>query len=130
MNLTIPDNKDEFLMLAMRNYDKTCISMKEFKKDLRLLTKIRKDIFSLVGGSDYSKIRPLLNNILIVFNQFGESSTSLIFYTIQNSADDELREKSLSIACLFIIKLGRRNNLVDNHQLSIDETILDKLQEI
>ena len=130
MILTIPNNKDEFLMLAMRNYDKTCISMKEFKKDLRLLNKIRKDICALVGNSDYSKIRPLLNNILIVFNQFGEVSTSLIFYTIQTSTDDQLREKALSIACLFIIKLGRRDNLVDNHQLSIDETILDKLQEI
>lgn len=130
MILTIPENKDEFLMLAMRNYDSTCISMKEFKKDVRILTKIRKDICAMLGESDYTRIRSILNNILIVFNQFGAVSTSLIFYSIKASTEDELQARALSIACILIIKLGRRDNLVDNHPLSIDETILDKLQEI
>lgn len=121
MMSNIPRSKDEFLMLAIRSYDPTCISMKEFRKDLRIIRKIKKDIQKWSNGNKIN-IRSLLNSFVIVFNQFGENATSLIMYDM----DSDTR----NLCCHFIIKLNRRCALVDKYQLNINEKLLSELYQI
>ena len=119
--IKIPQSKDEFIMMAMRAYDPTCISMKEFKQDIRIVKKIKKDIRSL-GSNEFVNLRYLLNQFLIAYNQFQEAATSLIFY--------EMSDDDISLACHFIIKLGRRDFLVDSVQINTDEKLLEELLKI
>lgn len=118
---SIPKTKDEFYMAAMRAYDPSCISIREFKKDLRMIKRIHRELKKWSEGQDVN-LRSLLNSFLIAYNQFGEATASLIFYSM--SAD---------IACIashFMIKLGRRCDLVDMMQLSINEKLLEELYQI
>lgn len=117
----IPTSKDEFYMAAMRAYDPTCISIREFKKDLRLIKRIHRELVNWSEGKEVN-LRSLLNAFLIVYNQFGEATASLIFFSMNSE-----------VACLashFMIKLGRRCDLVDAMQLSINEKLLEELYKI
>jgi len=121
MFYTIPVSKEEFYMRALRAYDPSCISMKEFKKDLRILKKIHRELRNWSEGKE-TNLRSLLNSFLIIYNQFGEASTSLIFYQM----DDYIT----SLACHFIAYLGRSDNLVDSRHVNIDRKLLEELSKI
>lgn len=108
-------------MTAMRSYDASCISLKEFKKDLRIIKKIHREIRQWDEGKEIN-LRSLLNSFLIVYNQFGDASASLIFYN--------LTKEMINLACHFMIKLGRRCALVDSMQLNINEKLLNELYKI
>jgi len=95
--------------------------MKEFKKDLRLIKKIHRELESWREGRDVN-LRSLLNMFLITFNQFGDAASSLLFYQMNN--------EDISLACHFIVKLGRRNFLIDSMQVNIDEKLLEELFKI
>lgn len=114
----IPKSQDEFLLLALRYYDPTCISMLEFRKDLRMIKKIHRLLNEYSNGEEIN-IRVLLNCFLIVYNQFGEISSSLLFFNTS--------EKIINLACHFIIKLGRRDSLVDSMQINTDENLIKQL---
>lgn len=117
----IPKSKDEFYMTAMRSYDTSCISLKEFKKDLRIIKKIHRELQQWSEGKEIN-LRALLNSFLIIYNQFGDSASSLIFYNLTN--------EMANLACHFMIKLGRRCALVDSMQLNINEKLLNELYKI
>lgn len=74
------------------------------------------------GEGKEVNLRSLLNSFLIVYNQFGESSTALIFY--------QMTDDIVNLACHFIVRLGRRDDLVDSKQLSINEKLLEELFKI
>ena len=121
----IPSNKDEFLRAAIRAYDPNGISLTEFRLDVRNLRKIRKDVSILISTSEKKKeikVRSLLNRFLIAYNQFGSSATELIFYFM---TDDER-----NAATLFILKLGRCDDLVEKYHLNIDNEIFKELSKI
>lgn len=118
---SIPTSKDEFYMQAIRAYDPSCISMKEFKKDIRIIKKINRELKRWSEGEEIN-LRSLLNAFLIVFNQFGEYSSSLIFY--------QMTDDIVELACHFIVRLGRRDNLVDSRQVNINEKLLEELLKI
>ena len=119
--IPIPSSQDEFLMTAMRNYDPSCISIIEFRKDLRSIKKIHKTLESYINKEEVN-LRFLLNSFLVVFNQFNEASSALIFYGMS----DEM----INLACHFIIKLGRRDSLIDSKQLNTDKVLLEQLYSI
>lgn len=121
MKLVVPSCKDEFLIQAIKHYDSGIISMKEFKRDLRIIKKIHKELRRYLHDGTLD-VRLTLNNFIIAYNQFGPFATALIFY----DCDDIV--KNLSIH--FIVKLGRRDNLVDTFELSIDERLLSELNKI
>lgn len=121
MNYMIPVTKEEFIMQAMRAYDPSCISLKEFKKDIRIIRKIHRELKNWNEGKE-TNLRSLMNSFLIIFNQFREAATSLIFF--------QMNDEMISLACHFIICLGRRDNLVDSRQLNINEKLLEELLKI
>lgn len=120
--LSIPQNKDEFVFMAMKSYDICTISLDEFRKDLRIIRKINKELTKWKENPNKTNVRLLLNMFLISFNQFGETAVPLIFY--------KMSEENIQLSCMFISKLGRRNDLVDKHQVSVDLKLLDALNNI
>ncbi|HET8688157.1 MAG TPA: hypothetical protein VFM18_16100, partial [Methanosarcina sp.] len=117
----IPKSKDEYYMSEMRAYDPSCISLLEFKKDLRLIKKIHRELKGWNEGKEIN-LRSLLNSFLIIYNQFGDASASLLFYNM----DDEIK----NLACHFMVRLGRRCELVDQFQLNTNEKLLSELYKI
>lgn len=121
----IPLTKDEFMMVAMRAYDPSCISLTEFRIDLRNLRKIKKDLSILISDSPCKRdinVRCLLNRFLIAYNQFGQTATELIFFF--------MNEEERKVAAMFMVKLGRRDDLVDKYQLNINASIFAELSKI
>lgn len=118
--IRIPASKDEFYMMALRAYDPSCISIKEFKKDLRLIKKIHRELNKMKSGVDVN-MRSLLNIFLIIYNQFGEYAPALIFF--------DMSSEMASDASHFMIRLGRRCTLVDMKQLSINEKLIEELYQ-
>lgn len=86
-----------------------------------MIKKIHRELKSWEAGNEIN-LRSLLNSFLIIFNQFGDISSSLIFY--------QMTDDIANLACHFIVRLGRRDNLVDSKQLSINEKLLEELFKI
>lgn len=118
--IKIPSSKEEFYMMAIRSYDPSCISIKEFKKDLRLIKKIHKELGKFHADQEVN-MRSLLNIFLIIYNQFGEYAPALIFF--------DMSDRMASDASHFMVRLGRRCDLVDMKQLSINEKLIEELYQ-
>lgn len=113
------------MMVAMRAYDPSCISLTEFRIDLRNIRKIKKDLSILISDSPCKRdinVRCLLNRFLIAYNQFGQTATELIFFF--------MNEEERKVAAMFMVKLGRRDDLVDKYQLNINASIFAELSKI
>lgn len=80
--------KNQIMLTAMHSYDNChCVSIEEFKADLKTLRRINKYISHT---EDDVKIRLTLNNIIISYNLFGLAATDLLFASVDAANWDKL----------------------------------------
>jgi hypothetical protein len=75
-------NDDNFMIFAMKTYDKPHCVMSEFEEDLKRIKYIKRLIKRYkVWGEDELKERLILNHIIVLSNVFGiESTVKMLFF--------------------------------------------------
>ena len=112
--------KDEssFMLAAMHSYDNVqCVSLEEFNEDLNRITTIRKAITRYKNG-EVLNVRLLLNQLIILFNVFGDKAFDLLRYKISEDCYPILDPL---LDCL--------NRLPNNVQSKFDMRVVDKIGE-
>ena len=120
-------NDANFLIYAMHNYDNPqCHSVAEFEDDLKKFIYLKKLIYRYKNAGELRE-RLILNHIIVLYNIFGESTTKMLFYKIEEDLWPQL--------ITFLVYLNRMPetipeygiNLVD---IKLDETIIAVLRKI
>ena len=120
-------NNDNFLRFAMHNYDNPqCHSVEEFEEDLKRFLYLKK-LFSRYRVSDELRERLILNHIIVLYNLFGEHTTRLLFFKIE--------EQDWNALITFLVFLERMPECIDEFgivtaNMSLDETIIKTLRKL
>ena len=110
--------KDEssFMLKAMHAYDNVqCVSLEEFNEDLTRINTVRKTITRYKNG-EVLNVRLLLNQLIILFNVFGDTAFDLLRYKIN--------EDCYPILDPFLDSLNR---LPSNIEQNFDMNVVEKI---
>jgi len=76
-------NEDNFLLFAIKNYENPqAVTKEDFDKDLNHFKYIKR-LFKRYRNSGELKTHLLLNHFTILYNIFGEATTPMLFYKIE-----------------------------------------------
>ena len=110
-------NESNFLLYAMHHYDNPqCNSVQEFEEDLKKFLYLKK-LFSRYKNNSELRERLILNHIIVLYNIFGEATTRMLFYKIDESCWDAL--------VTFLVYLERMPEKVSEYGIVLSDMILD-----
>jgi hypothetical protein len=111
-------NEANFLIYAMHHYDNTqCYSLAEFEDDLKKFLYLKKLISRYKNNGDL-KERLILNHIIVLYNLFGDATTKLLFYKVD--------EECWDILVTFLVYLNRMPEYIPDYDIRLSEIILDE----
>jgi hypothetical protein len=120
-------NEGNFLLYAMHHYDNTqCHSLAEFEEDLKKFLYLKK-LLSRYKNNNELKERLILNHIIVLYNIFGDATTKMLFYKI---------DESCWVALItFLVYLNRMPDNVPDYginlsNITLDENIISVLRKI
>ena len=111
-------NDDSFLLYAMHHYDNPqCHSIQEFEEDLKRFLYLKK-LFSRYKNNSELKERLIINNIIVLYNLFGDALTKMLFTKID--------EEHWPILVTFLVYLNRMPDEVEDYGIKLSDITLDK----
>jgi hypothetical protein len=111
-------NEANFLIYAMHYYDNTqCYSLAEFEDDLKKFLYLKKLISRYKNNGDL-KERLILNHIIVLYNLFGEATTKMLFYKVD--------EECWDVLVTFLVYLNLMPETIPDYGIILSEIILDE----
>jgi len=115
-------NSENFLLFAIKNYENPqAVTREDFDKDLNHFKYIKR-LLKRYKSTGELKIHLLLNHFIVLYNIFGEATTPMLFFKID---EQDLR------SCLktFVVFLGKLPEFPHTyiHDLEMDENCLKEL---
>ena len=111
-------NESNFLIYAMHHYDNTqCYSLAEFEDDLKKFLYLKKLISRYKNNGDL-KERLILNHIIVLYNLFGEATTKMLFYKVD--------EECWDVLTTFLVYLNLMPEIIVDYGIILSEVILDE----
>lgn len=122
--------EDNFVMLAIKAYDKTGAIMSEFEEDLKRLKYIKR-LFKKYKTTDVLKERLILNHIIILNNIFGAVFTTKMLFLKTDEEDWPILKTFLLFLNLMpdIIYGVDSINIVGS-SIPLDQKVIDALRQI
>jgi len=120
-------NEGNFLLYAMHHYDNPqCHSLAEFEEDMKKFLYLKK-LLSRYKNNGELRERLILNHIIVLYNIFGDATTKMLFYKIEESNWDAL--------VTFLVYLNRMPETIPEYgivlsQIPLDEHIISVLRKI
>ena len=115
-------NSENFLLFAIKNYENPqAVTREDFDKDLNHFKYIKR-LLKRYKSTGELKVHLLLNHFIVLYNIFGEATTPMLFYKID---EQDLR------SCLktFVVFLGKLPEFPHTyiHDLEMDNNCLEEL---
>jgi hypothetical protein len=111
--------ESNFLLYAMHNYDNPqCHSLDEFQEDLKKFLYLKK-LISRYKKDNELRERLILNHIIVLYNVFGDATTNMLFYKIDESSWDVL--------VTFLVYLERMPEELPNYAIKLSNIRLDEI---
>ena len=111
-------NEDNFLLYAMHHYDNPqCHSVVEFEEDLKKILYLKK-LLSRYKNNGELRERLILNHIIVLYNIFGDATTKMLFFKIEESCWDAL--------VTFLVYLDRMPERVPEYGIVLSDIRLDE----
>ena len=117
-------NEDNFLLFAIQNYENPqAVTKDDFDKDLNHFKYIKR-LLKRYKNTGQLKTHLLLNHFIILYNIFGEATTPMLFFKIEEDLWSAMKS--------FIIFLGRFPEYPhsDIHDIQVDLLCLSELYKI
>ena len=121
---------DNFLIFAMKAYDKPNCIMSEFEEDLKRIKYIKRLIrrYKITGEL---KERLILNHLIILTNVFGvESSVKMLFYKLDREDYDILKTFLLFLNFMPQIIRGIKGININSSDITVDIFVAKRLRSI
>ena len=117
-------NEDNFLLFAIKNYENPqSVTKEDFDKDLNHFKYIKR-LLKRYKKSGELKTHLILNHFIILYNIFGEATTPMLFFKIENDLWTSVKS--------FIIFLNRLPEYPKSgiHDIQVDLYCLTQLYKI
>ena len=117
-------NEDNFLLFAIRYYENPqAITIEDFEKDLNHFKYIKR-LLKRYKKSGELKTHLILNHFIILYNIFGEATTPMLFFKIEQDLWSSVKS--------FIIFLNRLPEYPQSsiHDIQVDINCLKELYKI
>jgi hypothetical protein len=121
---------DNFLIFAMKAYDKPNCIMSEFEEDLKRIKYIKRLIrrYKITGEL---KERLILNHLIILTNVFGvESSVKMLFYKLDREDYDILKTFLLFLNFMPQMIRGIKGININSSDITVDIFVAKRLRSI
>jgi hypothetical protein len=121
---------DNFMIFAMKSYDKPNCIVSEFEEDLKRLKYVKRLIkrYRITGEL---KERLILNHLIILANVFGvEASVRMLFYKLDRDDYDILKTFLLYLNYMPKLVLGVKGNNIHSGDISVDFFVAKRLRDI
>ena len=117
-------NEDNFLLFAIKNYENPqAVTKEDFDRDLNHFKYIKR-LLKRYKNTGQLKTHLLLNHFIILYNIFGEATTPMLFFKIEDDLWSSMKS--------FIIFLGRFPEYPKSgiHDIQVDINCLSELYKI
>ena len=117
-------NEDNFLLFAIKHYENPqAVTKEDFDRDLNHFKYIKR-LLKRYKNTGQLKTHLLLNHFIILYNIFGEATTPMLFFKIEDDLWSAMKS--------FIIFLGRFPEYPhsDIHDIQVDLLCLSELYKI
>ena len=117
-------NEDNFLLFAIRYYENPqAVTKEDFEKDLKHFKYIKR-LLKRYKKSGELKTHLILNHFIILYNIFGEATTPMLFFKIEQELWSSVKS--------FIIFLNRLPEYPQSsiHNIQVDINCLTELYKI
>ena len=117
-------NESNYIMFAIKHYENPqAVTQEDFYDDMKRFKWIKR-LLNKYRNTGEMNVPLLLNHLIILYNIFGDATTPLLFYRI----DEEL----WCILKTFIVYLGRLPEypISHLHDIPIDDKCLDTLEKL
>ena len=127
MMMTEQLNDSNFLLFAMHHYDNPqCHNIAEFDDDLKKFIYLKKLIYRYKNTGELRE-RLIINHIIVLYNIFGEATTKMLFFKIEEPLWKEL--------VTFLVFLNRMPEEIPEYgirlsDIRLDENIIATLRKI
>lgn len=123
-------NDDNFLIYAMKAYNKPGMIMSEFENDLKRIKYIKR-LFKKYRITGDIKYRLILNHIIILYNVFGvEAATKLLFLKVSKRDYGLLKTFLIFLNFMPDIVNGVCGKNIRSTDLSVDMKVAGELRKI
>ena len=114
-------NEDTFILFAIKHYENPhCVTREDFDEDLKRFKYLKRLLKRYVRGGQL-RIHLIINNLIILYNVFGEAATPLLLYKLEREYWGILK------TILLYLNKYPTGTLPD---LEIDEDIQEELDRI
>lgn len=121
---------DNFMIYAMKAYDKPNCIMSEFEEDLKRIKYVKRLIKRYKVTGDL-KERLILNHIIVLSNVFGvEAAVKMLFYKITKEDHDILKTFLIFLNFMPKIIKGIRGTSLNSSDIPVDLFVGKRLRDI
>lgn len=123
-------NNENFLMYAMKAYDKPNCLMSEFKEDMKRFNYIKR-LFHKYRKNNELREQLVLNHLVVINNVFGaEVATRLLFYKISKEDYSTLKTYLLFLNLMPNIVRGIKGQDIRSSDIEVDMLVAETLRKI
>lgn len=123
-------NDDNFLIFAMKSYDKPNVVMSEFDEDMKRIKYVKR-LINRYRATGNLKERLILNHIIILGNVFGvEATVKMLFFKMDREEYDILKTFLLYLNYMPNIVKGIRSSNIHSADISVDLFVAKRLRDI
>ena len=123
-------NNENFIIYAMKAYDKPNCLMSEFKEDMKKFNYLKR-LFHKYRKSGELKEQLVLNHLVVLYNVFGpEPTTRMLFYRMAKEDYVVLKTYLIFLNAMPNVVKGIRGVDIRSSDIEVDMTIAEALRKI
>ena len=123
-------NNENFLMYAIKAYDKPNCIMSEFKEDMKKFNYLKR-LFRRYRKEGELKERLVLNHLVVLYNVFGiEPTTRMLFYKVVEDDYPALKTYLLFLNNMPGVVKGIKGKDIISSNIEVDLKIAEILRQI
>ena len=123
-------NNENFILYAMKAYDRPNCLMSEFKEDMKRFNYLKR-LFHKYRKSGELKEQLVLNHLVVVYNVFGpEPATRMLFYRMSKDDYSALKTYLLFLNTMPNTVKGIKGHDIISSDIEVDMTIAEVLRKI
>jgi hypothetical protein len=121
---------ENFLLYAVKAYDKPNCIMSEFKEDMKRFNYLKR-LFRRYRKMDDLRERLVINHLVVVYNVFGvDVATRMLFYKISKDDYSALKTYLLFLNYMPAVVHGIKGQDIISSEIPVDMKIAEVLREI
>ena len=123
-------SNENFLIYAVKAYDRPNCIMSEFKEDMKRFNYLKR-LFRRYTKVGEMRERLILNHLVVLYNVFGiEAATRLLFFKMSKNDYSALKTYLLFLSCMPEVVRGIKGHDIVSSEIPVDMNIAEVLRTI